>query len=117
MKTSYLLRAFVLLFSLTAGGLLTWQLTRNISGGSDVQSEEGDPGSELNQGTLAIGPKSPGGSLNMGELLTPEKPKAPDRPLMHGSKSGISLVIEEVDPAWELAVPPVNAPETEEKEE
>lgn len=82
MTFNRLIKLFVILFSLTAGGLVVWQLSRNLAGEGAVESS----GPEIKDETevMPIGPKSVGGALNLGEHIEPEPPK---RPLLSGSKS------------------------------
>lgn len=91
MTSSRLIKLFVVLFSITAGGLVVWQLSRNLSGENAVGSA--DPNVDEKTEVMPIGPKSVGGALGVTEHFEPEPPK---RPLLSGSKSPVILPTEAV---------------------
>ena len=121
MTSDRLLKSLVLIFSLAAGSLLVWQLTRNISGESSGQSDPLPTDYEKSSQAYSMGSKSPGGSLDVSEHFVPEEAVPSNRPLLPGSKVRVVDVFEEVDEAWEFAVPPFENkesgnPESEEEE-
>lgn len=85
MIASRLINLFVVLFSLTAGGLVVWQLARNLAGEKSVEIVE--PEVEDETGVMPFDPKSIGGALDVGEHFSPDPPTPPNRPLLSGSKS------------------------------
>lgn len=91
MTSSRLIKLVVVLFSITAGGLVVWQLSRNLSGENAVGSA--DPNVDEKTEVMPIRPKSVGGALGVTEHFEPEPPK---RPLLAGSKSPVSLPNEAV---------------------
>lgn len=120
-------KILVVLFSLTAGGVLVWQVSQNLLGkpvmGNSVPGEENEPETpeplSFGSKSFAFDPETMTGSgdvvingKSVDEILNgPEGEKSDDekkekaRPLMSGSKS-LSAILEPVDPAWEAEVPP-----------
>lgn len=90
MTSNRLIKALVIIFSLTGGALLTWQLSRNLSGESSSQVGEDD---QKATSAMPIGPKSVGGSLN----FAPASEGDIERPLLPGSKVGVTLLINEAE--------------------
>jgi hypothetical protein len=91
MTLGRLIKILVVLFSLTVGGLVVWQLSRNLAGKGSVENSE--PELEQKTEVMPIGPKSVGGALGVTEHFEPEAPK---RPLLSGSKSPMVLPSEAV---------------------
>jgi len=85
------LKISVILFSLTGGSLLVWQLSQNLAGPSPVQGKEA--GARNEPVVMPVSSKSIRGTLDMGKHLKPDSPKDP---MLSGSKSVVIVPIEAV---------------------
>ena len=93
------LKILTVIFSISIGALVTYQLSKNISGGSNDQTTKQDPSpqsedqKEEDPVVITIGPKSIGGALDMSDLIKPEEEvkKTEKPPLLPSSKSASFL--------------------------